>query len=517
MASTNDFWDKSSTLICATGGTALQVLAEVFKDSGTAVSTGAIAGAWMGPLGVVAGAIGGFGVNRLSSWLDKRKESRDALKDFLTNHDIALSQARCVQQRLREYTKECRTDPTRREYADMIEALAKDAERWWLNLVNNPARKDLEGLRDAHAVEHLTSYLADGDAIMLDPATWRAVIGKASAGMRDPRLEGPILDKIAAYVAGHFKHDWVEALKVDFQTDGKAYAAVSLRYFSEILAAVKQGQGFDEETKALLKRMPEFANDAQALVDRLKEAKAALLAIEDLPGHLRDIVEGTELRLLDAISKEGRETRRQLSATEKRVIGVVLLSGLITVAIVLALSPPSSEGSFSTLVRIDQAPGGKILTNYPGLQPEAQLTLNGGNYNRVLEIGKGGDLKMDDVPSKILDHKVQATLVDRYWKVALDSIVLRKGEMVVELVPNGVLETVEGRVVNENGKGLEATVVSISGDTTVTTGIDGTFSIKLAWKHQRKEHKLYLLNFGSGADHSTYLPESEPATLVASN
>ena len=334
MAPTKDVLENGSSLLCAVGGTALQVLAEVSKDVGPTVAAGSAAGAWLGPLGIVAGALGGFGVSRVSSWLDKRKGSRDALKDFLTNHDIALAQARCVEQRLLEFVKECRKDPNHAAYVDMIEALAKDATTWWLAQVNDPARKDLDQLRDQQTAEQLTRYLANGDEVILNPAIWRSLIGKASAQMkRDPRLEGEILDHIAAYVSRHFKHDWVEALKLDFKTDGKAYAAVSLHFFAETLAAVRENGAQTAEVKQLLDVMPSLVLQLQQTAEQLgkqdlsQELRKALNAsLPTIKGLLEEQTKVIKTHTTAVVEKSTAVLSGQLQEIREHLTGAQALT-----------------------------------------------------------------------------------------------------------------------------------------------------------------------------------------------
>lgn len=285
MAKPNELAANSSAIACTLGGISIQALLEFLKDNKTAVIAGAASGTWLGPIGVVAGALAGIGANRLSTWLDKRKETRDALKHFLTNHDIALVQARAVEQLLLKYAATCESDMVRKPYAAMIRELAGAAGSWWLHEVNNPDRVELEKLRDEAIVGGLTNYLEYGNTSVLSERTWLELVGRAAVGMPcDPRLEGPIIDDLADYLAKEYPAALVEGLKHDFRTDGKAYAAVSLRYYASLLDEVKESGTDIKEVKDVLAKMP-------LLLGSLEQTAKALQGLrEGLRQDLREIV-----------------------------------------------------------------------------------------------------------------------------------------------------------------------------------------------------------------------------------
>lgn len=311
---------RITTLLTAAGGTVLQVI--------SLAAGGSSAPPWVQSLGLVGSALNGYGFGGLATWSGEYGQSRSALRDLLVNEDLAKAQARCVQQRLVAYAEKCERIPANRHYGSMVRAFAKETRTWWINEVEQVGRTELNDLRDENAVKQLTSLLVDGDTAMLDSKTWYELFLRATRTMgAEHRLVGPVVMDMAAYVAEHFKEDWFKSLKDDLETGGKAYAAVSLRYFAEILSAVQNGGGKDPRYSELLKEMPRFARE-------LTKAKKALLALTDLPEHLREIVEDSELRIAELIRVESSQTRKSISVSERRILTTFLcMAGLLLIIV----------------------------------------------------------------------------------------------------------------------------------------------------------------------------------------
>ena len=87
-----------------------------------------------------------------------------------------------------------------------------------------------------------------------------------------PKLSREMVEYFAGHICTRFNHDFVEALKHDLQTDGKAYAAVSLRFFAEILTNARKSGQTIQEFKSLLEKMPQLLNDLQRAVDHLRQS-----------------------------------------------------------------------------------------------------------------------------------------------------------------------------------------------------------------------------------------------------
>jgi tetratricopeptide (TPR) repeat protein len=285
---------RLSTFGFAFGGTAIQ-----FAEKLGSVST---ACPWIGPLSILAGALAGFGFNRLAAAADKKKELQEATRELLTNRDIAFAQARAVEARLRQYATQL-GGSGKSDAAKRLNAIAANANTWWMAIVSDPARAEFEKLRDTEIVTQIAPYLAGEDQLILDKAEWADLLLAADEmtdGEPADRLTPDLAGYFAGYLAGSFTHDFVEALKTDFATEGKAYAAVSLRFFGEILIGLRENAKALEELKPLLEQLPE-------LMGRARQGVSLLRTSGGVPEELYNALGATGERLEDAILNLGRE------------------------------------------------------------------------------------------------------------------------------------------------------------------------------------------------------------------
>ena len=96
-----------------------------------------------------------------------------------------------------------------------------------------------ELLPDADVTARVQRALrGDGDP-PLDPRQWEQMLSELRRlDLPGALLEGRDLEAVAEVLAETFERDVVEGLKSDLVTDGKAYAAVCLRFFAEISVGV---------------------------------------------------------------------------------------------------------------------------------------------------------------------------------------------------------------------------------------------------------------------------------------
>jgi hypothetical protein len=238
--------------------------------------------------------------------LDKRKELQEASRDLLTNRDIALAQARAIEARLRKYAEQLPRLP--REKLRLL-AIASAAERWWFRAVSDPFCEELTKLRDDQIISELTPYLSGKDHLILDNAAWTQLLHEADANTPgEPKLSAAMVEYFAGHLAGSFTHDFVEVLKSDLQTGGKAYAAVSLRFFGEILSAIRISEANQEELKPILEQLPELLKQTRDAVTALRTA--------GLPPYLDAALAATG-RAIDAIVTLSHEMHERFDRVDK--------------------------------------------------------------------------------------------------------------------------------------------------------------------------------------------------------
>jgi hypothetical protein len=285
MPSAKPLWISKHWLI-SSGALALQTVKEVSPSPELA--------AVLGPMSVVAGAVLSYGLNRITSAHDKQDELQAATRDLLTNHDVALAQAHAISARLGRYADQLPPG----NIATRLRELARQADSWWLTLVNDPAREDLAALRDDQVVDLLTAQLTTEDPFEIPLATWQEIIIEADATVPGGPKLGP---EVAAYFAKHhhasFRADFIEALKTDLQTSGKAIAAVLLRYLAALLSELRAIAATQDEMKSDL-------NGISKTLIQLQKAVTAQRAQPGLTDQTRAYLEGIEHRIsldLDAI------------------------------------------------------------------------------------------------------------------------------------------------------------------------------------------------------------------------
>jgi len=278
--------------LISSGALALQAIKEISQSASAnpaaaGTTVGAALSPVLGPLSLVAGAVVGYSLNRITSAHDRKDELAAAARDLLTNHDIALAQAHAITARLQRYADQLGPG----ELATRLRQIAEHAESWWLPIVNDPARDDLAALRDDQVVNLLTAQLTTEDPFEIPLATWQEIIIQADALVPDTPKLGP---ELAAYFAKHhhasFRADFVEALKTDLQTDGKAIAAVMLRFLAILLSGLRTIASTQEEMKGEL----------MGISRSLLQLQKAVTAQRAQPGHsaeTRAYLDGIEHRL----------------------------------------------------------------------------------------------------------------------------------------------------------------------------------------------------------------------------
>ncbi|MEY2880155.1 MAG: hypothetical protein RLZZ15_2535, partial [Verrucomicrobiota bacterium] len=267
---------RLSLLSAAMGGTAIQVI----KDCGPVadlVASGSCG--WIAPTATVAGAVAGLALNRIAAAMDKRKELQEATRDLLTNRDIAHVQALAVAARLRRFAEACEVAGQKKEKKRLL-ALANAASEWWLAVVADPVREAGAALQDVEIVGRLTPYLTGTPTVVISAALWEEILREADRQTKGAdKLEAEFVAMLAGKIAGDFAHDLVESLKTNFAQGGKAYAAVSLRFFAEILGGVNDNKAALAELKPVLTQVPDLLRTLAAATDALRQAGSLSLEV----------------------------------------------------------------------------------------------------------------------------------------------------------------------------------------------------------------------------------------------
>ncbi len=307
---------NSSTLLSAVlaiGGTAVDMFVECAKDKNGAAFLGVAGGAWLGPLGAVAGAVAGLGANRLASALDRREEARRAARELLINDDIARAQAAAVRERIRGVRRDM--PAWRIVERSRLEKLAETSGEWWLAVVRDEARRWLDVVSEREFVDTLTDHLAAERRTPPGPVAWRLVLAKAQAHS-GVSLDDASLEALADELSTHFVNDSFNAIK----SDPRAFASIVMRFLAQTLVELRQ----QNEANAGLREA----------ADKLVAAAKALDLLEQLPKELQRLTE--EVR-------DAKQAALQAAQDARQTKELVLDRLMPQVRTPIQLPPPAQE------------------------------------------------------------------------------------------------------------------------------------------------------------------------------
>ncbi len=283
--------------------------------------------AWLGPLAIAATTLSNIGSNLIASSIEKKNHVREAARNLLTNRDIALSQAVAIQARLLQMSPFIHDSKQR----ERLERIAQEAHNWWLALVHNPLREELDPFRDAQFLEKFAEQLAGRRPLLIDQITWEELLREADSTLdQTGRLEDGWITWSASKLATDLGQDFVEAIKSDFEFNGKSYAAISLRFFAEILLEVRgvaanQGE-LSRQTRQALEGLLKVLPGLDKVLAQLADVAALLQKLNQLPADIKSQLADTENRIfsqldriedkLDALRKEVERALKQIAVRE---------------------------------------------------------------------------------------------------------------------------------------------------------------------------------------------------------
>ena len=261
-------------------------------------------------LGAVAEVIAEFHTHFLHGILEKGDEAREAAEGLLTNGHIAAVQAAAIRRRLR-HAAERLTEPQNGPQRKRLEEIADASPKWWIKLVQEPARHELEALRDKQSIELIVAHVRGDAPPVLKIQQWMDLLREADNFDERPSLDENIFPSIARVLEENLTTDFFQAVKADLATDGKAFAAVSLRFSGEILLNIraiavsqKELAGQTRETlQSFLRILPELDEQLKGI----SEAARRLQSIPDLEATLRISLSKFDSRVMVQLTRmEGK-------------------------------------------------------------------------------------------------------------------------------------------------------------------------------------------------------------------
>lgn len=176
------------------------------------------------------------------------------------------------------------------------------------------------------------------------------------------------------------------------------------------------------------------------------------------------------------------------------VILFILLLAAVSVTTFFVTRP------FDATVFLKVKPNLNLSNSYPPFEKGSlSFFINGKEEKKaVLENGEV-NFRQLDYASK--NKWIQAKYTGKYWSLEQDSMLLGS-EINLNVIPDGSLANLSGRITNENGESISDVKVEIDTDTLTYTDSNGNFKIVLPYRMQKRKYKLYLT-------HENYIPYDE--------
>ncbi|AUP81227.1 hypothetical protein [Flavivirga eckloniae] len=165
---------------------------------------------------------------------------------------------------------------------------------------------------------------------------------------------------------------------------------------------------------------------------------------------------------------------------------VVIVFGLIYYIITLP---------FTTNITLEPNKKIKVHNEYPPLsygdKPKIVFYLNQKNPRDIIE----NEATFPKIDYKYKDRKIRVELIDDYWKLSQDSLMLNSGSLSLQIEPNEKLSTISGRVFKHVGhepiRYAQIKLVDEGIDTIVDS--NGLFKIKVPIEFRREKYNIQVV------------------------
>ncbi len=208
---------------------------------------------------IVLGAVFNGSLNIASNQVDAHFQGRkEHTVKIYQNHDLAKLSGQCIRLAMLRHADRMTKGPER----DALEDLAADAPGAWQQLADANDPRVL-ALADAK----LTEFIREPKAKALHQDQWRALLVDWRTAANATVLGDPALNAAAKTIAEDFGITLREALKADFEKDGKAWAAMQLDIAQQMLnrTPVSMATGNDQINAALADVKAILADEAKGL------------------------------------------------------------------------------------------------------------------------------------------------------------------------------------------------------------------------------------------------------------
>lgn len=154
----------------------------------------------------------------------------------------------------------------------------------------------------------------------------------------------------------------------------------------------------------------------------------------------------------------------------------------------------------------------RLSPNYPTFKG-GEISILIGNKEERKQLLANGEVNLKQIPANYIGNKVLVKLYSKYWKINSDSIVLNKS-INLNLIPDGSLSQVYGKVIDENGNSVSNVTIAIDTDTITANQANGIFKVSLPYRMQKEYYAIEYSKKGYENYKSNYYPVSGYTDVV---
>lgn len=130
----------------------------------------------------------------------------------------------------------------------------------------------------------------------------------------------------------------------------------------------------------------------------------------------------------------------------------VLLGGSIALLLILGLVYHVQKQPFTLVLNIEKNKTMAINSDYPEPNDQARLLVYLPYGTREKQLTFTNEIILNEIPANQVGASCKIELLDPYWRLSTDSVLLNAKNQAIQIEPNDALSTVSGRVLSRDGQ-----------------------------------------------------------------
>lgn len=486
---------------------------EILKNfAGLAITTG-LAIATQGSSSLIGGVLSGIAGNLASSYIEKT--GYDKIKALIKapnpsdlNHDLKKLVVKSVEWALRNieilYREQLETEDQRQELAAFTQQLLEEVKVLNDSLTEESGKlyKTIESPTDEKTL-FSTFEMNMGEFPVINP---QHPYNQFFRQQFLPNLQlcfGELLKQERNRPA------LIAYQREVFQSLGSGIEAI-IEQNKAILAKIEDKAPYLQQNEALSqigqalaaapkdKVHPAFEAGLNRQLEGLASQTALLVGKSDQIQHelekVKHIATGMSRDL-----KTGWLEKNKVWALASLTASLVVIAGLVFYL-------RSKPFEMNLRLEVDKSLG--VNADYPPLAKDSRVRVYLPSETKEKELTFSNEILVNEIAAGHEGTSCKVELLDRYWKLGKDSIVLRPGSQALFALPNEALATVSGRVISRDGQTvLPQAKIVVDGLVAYTDSL-GRFSLTVPIHQRKMSYAIRLEKPGYRAIEDDYIPGS---------